>query len=108
MVLDSSSPPHPGERPYAEDKWSNVQIGRHKFQALGSCRRCHMVCINQETAEKSEEPFITLCKTRRFDGKVFFGTHMCYEPSRETASGEDRGLSIMIGDVARVESRISH
>ncbi|KAK4136372.1 PLP-dependent transferase [Trichocladium antarcticum] len=64
--------------PYAEDAWSGVKIGRHgwEFDMLGACRRCHMVCINQETAAKSEEPFVTLSKTRRFDGKVFFGVHM--------------------------------
>ena len=64
--------------PYAEDSWSGVRIGQHgwEFDMLGACRRCHMVCINQETAEKSEEPFVTLSKTRRFDGKVFFGVHM--------------------------------
>ncbi|KAL1844276.1 hypothetical protein VTJ49DRAFT_2333 [Mycothermus thermophilus] len=66
--------------PYAEDWWSSLRIGprRHEFECLGACRRCHMVCINQETAEKSDEPFVTLSKTRRFDGKVFFGVHMCY------------------------------
>jgi molybdenum cofactor sulfurtransferase len=64
--------------PYAEDSWSGVRIGQQgwEFDMLGACRRCHMVCINQETAEKSEEPFVTLSKTRRFDGKVFFGVHM--------------------------------
>ncbi|KAJ4297191.1 hypothetical protein N0V88_004109 [Collariella sp. IMI 366227] len=62
--------------PYAEDAWSSLMIGPHEFEMLGACRRCHMVCINQETAEKSEEPFVTLSKTRRFEGKVFFGVHM--------------------------------
>jgi len=53
-----------------------------------------MVCINQETAAKSEEPFVTLSKTRRFDGKVFFGTHMCYSPSpRERAGGEELAVT---------------
>jgi molybdenum cofactor sulfurtransferase len=35
-----------------------------------------MVCVNQATAKRSEEPFVTLAKTRRTDGKVYFGTHM--------------------------------
>lgn len=65
--------------PFAEDEWSAVRIGRQHFATLGACRRCHMVCINQDTAEKSEEPFVTLSKTRRFDGgKVFFGIHMAH------------------------------
>jgi len=100
-----------GLEPYAEDKWSTLRvlngsastvkgsqsrigIEGHTFRMLGSCRRCHMVCINQETAAKSEEPFVTLSKTRRFDGKVFFGTHMCYSPSpRERAGGEELAVT---------------
>lgn len=67
-----------GDLAYAEDNWSLMRIGQQEFKMLGSCRRCHMVCINQDTGEKGEEPFVTLSKTRRFDGKVFFGTHMCH------------------------------
>ncbi|KAK0731712.1 pyridoxal phosphate-dependent transferase [Lasiosphaeris hirsuta] len=79
IVLGSPPQPHDTQAaPYVEDTWSGLRIGCHEFTMLGSCRRCHMVCINQETAEKSEEPFVTLSKTRRFEGKVFFGTHMCY------------------------------
>lgn len=63
---------------YSEDNWSKIRIGQQDFKMLGSCRRCHMVCVNQETGEKGEEPFVTLSKTRRFEGKVFFGTHMCH------------------------------
>jgi molybdenum cofactor sulfurtransferase len=66
--------------PYAEDSWASLRIGQSSFKMLGSCRRCHMVCINQTTADKSQEPFVTLSKTRRFDGKVFFGTHMALAP----------------------------
>lgn len=33
--------------PFAEDDVEFVKIGRHVFQALGPCRRCLMVSINQ-------------------------------------------------------------
>ncbi|KAK0667384.1 putative molybdenum cofactor sulfurase [Cercophora samala] len=81
--------------PYAEDTWSNLQIGEdgHQFEMLGSCRRCHMVCINQDTAEKSQEPFVTLSKTRRFDGKVFFGVHMA------AVTSQTRFPTLRVGDV---------
>ncbi|KAK3988103.1 putative molybdenum cofactor sulfurase [Cladorrhinum sp. PSN332] len=85
--------------PYAEDSWPSVRIGDHKYEMLGSCRRCHMVCINQETAEKSDEPFVTLSKTRRFDGKVFFGTHMGYVSSG--VEGERKFPTVRVGQ--RVE-----
>ena len=34
-----------------------------------------MVCIDQRSGEKNQEPFVTLAKTRRFDGRVLFGVH---------------------------------
>ncbi|KAJ4397124.1 hypothetical protein N0V93_001348 [Gnomoniopsis smithogilvyi] len=93
---------------YAEDNWSSIRIGQLDFKMLGSCRRCHMVCINQETGEKGEEPFVTLSKTRRFDGKVFFGTHMCLfqrQDSKVTtlSTRETQNPTVEIGDLVVVE-----
>ncbi len=34
-----------------------------------------MVCVDQNTGEKNEEPFVTLSKTRRMNGNVYFGVH---------------------------------
>ena len=82
--------------PYLEDHWSSLICTLKNDQTthivpyegapedaptgseldlLGSCRRCQMVCIDQTTAEKNQEPFSTLAKTRRMDGKVWFGVH---------------------------------
>lgn len=87
---------------YAEDNWCRLRIGQQDFKMLGSCRRCHMVCINQDTAEKSQEPFVTLSKTRRFDGKVFFGTHMCHMPQTGQAlaasTRESQYPTLRVGD----------
>ncbi|KAK1752448.1 pyridoxal phosphate-dependent transferase [Echria macrotheca] len=92
-VVVSGSP-----EPYVEDGWTGLRIGRHNFRMLGACRRCHMVCINQETAEKSEEPFVSLSRTRRFEGKVFFGTHMCYCPEGGGISRDVQFPTIRVGD----------
>jgi molybdenum cofactor sulfurtransferase len=86
------------EEPYAEDHWCMLQIGRQFFQMLGSCRRCQMVCIDQETAQKNQEPFVTLAKTRRFDGKVYFGQHTCHMPVEEDKSLDAQGPTIMVCD----------
>ena len=75
VVAEDPSLPPGVEQPYVEDTWRHMKIGSQYFELLGSCRRCQMVCVDQTTAEKSEEPFVTLAKTRRFDGKVFFGQH---------------------------------
>lgn len=87
---------------YSEDHWSGLRIGQQEFKMLGSCRRCHMVCIDQETAGKSEEPFITLTKTRRFDGKVFFGTHMSHIPSSGISTKDTQFPTITIGEHVKV------
>ncbi|KAM7211235.1 molybdenum cofactor sulfurase [Rhypophila decipiens] len=114
VILDCASSSSEEVEPYAEDSWSTLQIGkkRHEFTMLGSCRRCHMVCINQETAVRGEEPFVTLSKTRRFDGKVFFGTHMAYSSSSPAVSDSTTTMAaaatakaaqsptIRVGDVA--------
>ena len=82
--------------PYIEDHWSSLILAADglasreadytsfppaviptytELDLLGSCRRCQMVCIDQTTAQKHHEPFSTLVKTRRMDGKVWFGVH---------------------------------
>lgn len=89
------------QSPYAEDSWATLNIGQQGFRMLGSCRRCHMICINQETGKKSEEPFVTLSKTRRFDGKVFFGAHMGHSPCLESGRREAQFPTIKVGDVVQ-------
>ncbi|KAH8163517.1 hypothetical protein CIB48_g4710 [Xylaria polymorpha] len=89
---------------YSEDHWNKVRIGTHDFKTLGPCQRCHMVCINQETAVKSAEPFITLAKTRRFNGKVFFGVHMCHIPRASPGTKDAQCPTISVGDKVAVDS----
>jgi molybdenum cofactor sulfurtransferase len=82
---------------YIEDGWTSLRIGEQHFTMLGSCRRCHMVCVDQQTGAKNEEPFVTLAKTRRFDGKVFFGTHMGHVPVLKKGSKAGQFPTIRIG-----------
>lgn len=80
-IVLASTESNERQNAYSEDHWSTLHIGSETYQMLGSCRRCHMICVDQDTAEKNEEPFVTLAKTRRFESKVFFGSHMCHVPS---------------------------
>lgn len=67
------------ESPYAEEQWKQIRIGSERdatFEILGPCQRCQMVCVNQKDASRRREPFSTLAKTRKRDGKVWFGMHM--------------------------------
>jgi molybdenum cofactor sulfurtransferase len=79
IVVADSLTALPGyEQPFDEDSWQSIVIGQQKFRILGSCRRCQMLCVNQETGARGQEPFVTLSKTRRFNGKVLFGQHACH------------------------------
>ena len=103
LVIGSSSPTVAA---YSEDRWTRLRISDagHTFEMLGSCRRCSMVCVDQDTAERNEEPFVTLAKTRRFENKVFFGEHMCHVPKLQ-GRGREEKVYIRVGDLVEVYSR---
>lgn len=100
IVLANAEHSRPGEElPFAEDDWMGMRIGEHSFDFLGGCRRCQMVCIDQTTGERNEEPFSTLAKTRRVNGRVLFGVH--------TALAEHvvGAVSVTMGDVVTTVER---
>lgn len=101
VVAESDTTPAGTEQPYIEDSWRMIQVGRQVLQILGSCRRCQMVCINQDTGLKTEEPFSTLARTRRIDGKVFFGQHACRISAVNPSSPDAQNPTIAVGDVVQ-------
>lgn len=92
---------------YSEDTWSKVRIGNQEFKLLGACRRCQMVCVDQTAGTRRQEPFSTLAKTRRFDGKVYFGAHMRHEPRMGDTSLLNQAPTIQVGEAVTVEGWIS-
>lgn len=84
---------------WAEDSWRQLNIGSSRFTLLGPCRRCQMVCVDQQTAERKQEPFVTLAKTRRVSGKVYFGMHMKHELNRDANVGQQ---FVTVGDEVTV------
>ncbi|KPI45545.1 Molybdenum cofactor sulfurase [Cyphellophora attinorum] len=102
------------EHPYAEDDWTTISIfndasstgengDKTQFDVLGPCQRCQMVCIDQTDATRRQEPFSTLAKTRRREGKVWFGAHLALVGGRggdELDGGGEKGW-VKVGD--RVE-----
>ena len=113
IILAQSDPAAAAAVPYDEDNWSSLRIlatstsspnapsstTDTSLDVLAPCRRCQMVCIDQTTAERSEEPFVTLAKTRRLQDeegkgqKVFFGVHCALK--REPGGGTK---TIRVGD----------
>lgn len=90
------------ECPYAEDNWTSLQIGEdptNTFEVLGPCQRCQMVCVDQKSAQRQQEPFSTLAKTRRTEGRVWFGMHMCLKSLDALEGSQDsQRIKIRVGD----------
>lgn len=101
VVAENPHYPPGREQPYAEDNWRYLQIGQQYFELLGPCRRCQMICVDQQTAERNQEPFVTLSKTRRFDGRVYFGEHTSHLAQDKVPSRLAQSASIMVGDAVR-------
>lgn len=88
------------EQPYAEDGWTSLKIGPSEleFNVLGPCQRCQMVCIDQLTGVRRDEPLSTLAKTRKIGGKILFGRHVSVSGLLE--QDLDEGVNtVMVGDL---------
>ncbi|KAM5443466.1 putative molybdenum cofactor sulfurtransferase [Microsporum ferrugineum] len=82
------------EQPYIEELWTGFRVGGINFDTLGLCQRCQMICIDQHTATRSDEPFSTLAKTRKVNGKVYFGRHVCL-----SEKSEERHITLRAGEL---------
>lgn len=65
-----------GAPAFAEDDWTDVQIGAVRFHAVKPCARCMVTTIDQETAVGGKEPLRTLSSFRRVGRKVLFGMNL--------------------------------
>uniref|UniRef100_A0A8C5PJC6 Molybdenum cofactor sulfurase n=1 Tax=Leptobrachium leishanense TaxID=445787 RepID=A0A8C5PJC6_9ANUR len=78
-----------GSLPFEEEEWSEVFIGDIHFKVLRKCTRCQIICIDQQTGEKSRELFQTLSFSR--DGKTTFGMYLlnstCLQNTNVLATG---------------------
>ena len=104
VLAESSQLPSGREQPWAEDSWASMQIGGRegpKLDFLSGCRRCQMVCVDQSSAEKNEEPFVTLAKTRRFGGRILFGVHTALANRHSNVVGS--WPTITVGDEVKTE-----
>ncbi|KAH9492406.1 hypothetical protein Btru_051037 [Bulinus truncatus] len=84
LVIDGGSP-------FEEDNWSSISAAENTIVCQGPCSRCQMICMDQETGQKSREPLRTLGIWR--GKKVPFGVHARMLP----ASGDAKQF-ICVGD----------
>lgn len=65
-----------GTEPWEEDNWKQLTIGSTVFSVVKPCSRCKVTTINQENAEKGQEPLRTLSTYRKFNNKIIFGQNL--------------------------------
>ncbi|XP_034940339.1 molybdenum cofactor sulfurase isoform X2 [Chelonus insularis] len=63
-----------GGLPFEEYSWTQVKIGKEIFEVNGPCTRCQMVCVDQNTGQKTVEPLRLLAE--EFHGKMKFGIYL--------------------------------
>ncbi len=80
-----------GDEPFAEERWSQVELGGVRFRVASHCDRCVMTTIDPDTLARGKEPIRTLAKHRRRDGKTWFGVRLV-----PTTQG-----TISVGDAAQ-------
>ncbi|KAI6054480.1 molybdenum cofactor sulfurase [Marmota monax] len=66
-----------GTRAFEEEKWGEISIGPLRFQVLGPCHRCQMICIDQKTGQRNQNVFQKLSESR--ERKVNFGVYLMHE-----------------------------
>lgn len=89
LVVESSEP-------FAEDRWTRLEIGGIRFRNSGPCERCIMTTTDQLTGKRGKEPLKTLATFRRAPenaSAVLFGINLI----QETKSGR-----IRVGDEVSV------
>lgn len=67
-----------GGNPFDEDRIKSFILGDVTFFPVKPCARCVVTTINQENAQKNEEPLKTLSEYRSFDNKVMFGQNLVH------------------------------
>lgn len=65
-----------GGTAFEEDHWKEFSIGRNRFVGVKPCSRCVLITVDQDTAQKSEEPLRTLSTYRKRDNKIYFGQNL--------------------------------
>jgi uncharacterized protein len=86
-----------GSAPWAEDRWRLLRIGDVVFRNVKGCDRCVLTTIDPDTAAKGKEPIATLARSRRWDGKVWFGINLIPDSPQPGGTG-----GIRVGDEVEI------
>lgn len=78
-----------GAGPFAEDRWSQIQVGELSLNVVKPCSRCVITTTDQLTAERGVEPLRTLATYRKVEGKVQFGQNAVHLDTGRLRIGDD-------------------
>jgi uncharacterized protein YcbX len=95
-----------GAAAWAEDGWRLLRIGGAVFRAVKGCGRCVLTTIDPDTAAKGKEPLATLARSRRWDGKVWFGMNLIPDPPPGGAGAA--APVIRVGDPVEILDEAGH
>lgn len=62
-----------GAAPFAEDDWSEIQIGEVRIALVKPCSRCTMVDVDPDQGRRKGGVLAQLSRTRRVGNRVLFG-----------------------------------
>jgi len=65
--------------PFAEDGWTALQVGDHRFRLPKPCARCIMVTQDPDTGERNPRIMGELVRYRKEGTKILFGMNACWE-----------------------------
>lgn len=87
-----------GVRPWEEDTWKRIRIGKIEFAVWQRCSRCVMTTIDRDTLERGNEPLATMKLFRERDhGCRNFGMHLV-----PCAGSPARGFEVSVDDAVEV------
>ena len=78
-----------GGKPFDEDKWKKIRIGKIVFNLVKPCSRCVLTTVNQDTSEINDEPLKTLSTYRSINNKVYFGQNLLQERNGTLKVGDE-------------------
>ncbi|NXN93282.1 MOCOS sulfurase, partial [Rhinopomastus cyanomelas] len=70
---------------FEEEEWAEISIGALRFQVVGPCSRCQIICINQQSGERNKEVLQSLSAAR--GRKTNFGIYLMNQPLRSSLPG---------------------
>lgn len=79
---------------FAEDTWTQIQIGTHRLTVAKACSRCVIPSIDQATGIKQKEPLPTLITFRHWDGDIWFGQNLIHTEPPSSIVGKSLGQSL--------------